>query len=339
MKKLIIALISMTGAWCAAAAVPPPHPTTVPVKGPAGEVNFLAMGDWGRGNSDQKKVAETMAAYAQHNGHIQAVLLAGDNFYVPLSGTDDPAWKTVFNDVYDIKRLNIPFFASLGNHDYEKDKANIEISYTLEHPESRWKMPARWYRLEIPAEHPIVTILMLDSNKPLMKPAEWAQQREWMDEQLSHPAAGSWTICCAHHPLFTNGAHGDNGVLQTEWGPILDKHHVDFFIAGHDHDLQHLELPGRPESFLLVGGGGANTRAMLRDNRGPFSKQIMGFAHVRLTPEKALVTYIAKDGETIHRFERKRDGTVEVLVTVPSDSATNKPLKAIQGIDGKKIDD
>jgi hypothetical protein len=128
-------------------------------------------------------------------------------------------------------------------------------------------------------------------------------------------------------------------VLQTEWGPILDKHHVDFFIAGHDHDLQHLELPGRPESFLLVGGGGANTRPMLRDNRGPFSKQIMGFAHLRLTPDKALVTYIAKDGETIHRFERKRDGKVEVLVTVPSDSATNKPLKAIQGIDGKKVDD
>src|SRR5438309_153658 len=92
MKRIVVAVLMLLIAGVSAGgAVPPPHPATLPVAGPAGEVDFLAMGDWGRGNADQKKVAQTMAAYAQHDGHIQAVLLAGDNFYVPLAGTDDPA--------------------------------------------------------------------------------------------------------------------------------------------------------------------------------------------------------------------------------------------------------
>jgi tartrate-resistant acid phosphatase type 5 len=317
---------------------PAPHPTTLPVPAPAGEVNLLAMGDWGRGNADQKLVAETMAQYAQFHAPIQGILLAGDNFYVKLTGTADPAWDAVFETVYDPRRLSFPFFATLGNHDYEEQKATIEMAYTRERPESRWKMPARWYRLDLPAADPFVTVLMLDSNKPLMPPREWADQKAWMDEQLAAVPQERWTICCSHHPLFTNGAHGDNGPLQIEWAPIFDKYHVDLVIAGHDHDLQHLEIPGHTGSFLLVGGGGANTRDMLKDNRGPFSKSIMGFAHLRLTPEKATVSLISKSGQTLHLFERSRDGRVTVVVNSPSDQATTMPLKTIQGIEGKKPD-
>jgi 3',5'-cyclic AMP phosphodiesterase CpdA len=315
---------------------PPPHPTTLPVAAPAGEVNLLAMGDWGRGNADQRRVAETMARYAEAHRPIQGILLAGDNFYVKLSGTNDPAWDTVFNDVYDARRLDFPFFATLGNHDYEEKKATIEMAYTREHPQSRWRMPARWYRLDLPADRPFVSVLMLDSNKPLMMAQEWAEQKSWMEEQLATVPRERWTICCSHHPLFTNGAHGDNGALQTEWGPIFDRHHVDLVVAGHDHDLQHLEIRGRSESFLLVGGGGANVRAMLKDNRGPFSRSIMGFAHLRLTPQRAVVTLVSKDGEVLHVFERSADGLVKVLASTPSDPATTKPLKTIQGIDEVK---
>ena len=57
-------------------------------------------------------------------------------------------------------------------------------------------------------------ILMLDSNKQVSSAEDWAAQLKWMDEQLASAPAGAWKICCAHHTLFSNGAHGDNGVLQ-----------------------------------------------------------------------------------------------------------------------------
>jgi tartrate-resistant acid phosphatase type 5 len=339
MRKISLLVVCLLAGLQACDSAPAAKPTTVPVAGPQGVVNFLAMGDWGSGSPKQKIVAETLASYAQKQGNIQAVVLAGDNFYMKLSGVDDPVWKTVFEDVYDSKRLNMPFFAVLGNHDYQENKAQIELDYAKKNPTSRWKMPARWYRVNIPQEKPLVALIMLDSTKDKFSASDWAAQMEWMDKELASVPEGVWKVCVAHHTLFSNGSHGDNGVLQAQWGPILNKNHVDFFVCGHDHDVQHLEIPGWPESFVLVGGGGAGTRKMLRDQRGPFSKSLNGFGHFQFTPEKALVRLIGADGNELHAFERSKAGAIKILANMPNDKATTQPLKEIQGIGGNKNDD
>jgi hypothetical protein len=338
-KYSALLLLLLLGLSECGRGAPATKPATVPVDGPAGAVSFLAMGDWGMGNDGQRRVAETLAAYAQKVGNVQAVVLAGDNFYMKVADVKDPVWKHIFEDMYDIKRLNVPFFACLGNHDYLDNKAQVELDYAKFNPGSRWKMPARWYRVDIPSDKPVVTLLMLESTKDKMSAADWAAQMAWMDEQLSKVPAGVWTVAAAHHPLFSNGGHGDNGVMQTNWGPIFLKRHLDFYLCGHDHDLQHLEIPGQTESFVLVGGGGAGTRQMVKDTRGPFSKSINGFGHFQFTPEKATVRYISAAGETVHVFERTKAGEVKVLANTPSDTASTKPLKEIQGIGKPKNDD
>src|SRR5258706_16301887 len=115
-------LVSVVLATSLQAAVPPPAPTTVPVAGPPNEVNLLAMGDWGRANAGQKVVAETMAAYAQRQGHIQGMLLAGDNFYVKLAGPNDPNGRPFFENASNPSGLNFPFLGPLGNHNYKAPK-------------------------------------------------------------------------------------------------------------------------------------------------------------------------------------------------------------------------
>ena len=339
MRKILLTLALLLLPSACDASPPKPKPTTVPVAGPKGEVHLLTMGDWGKGNPDQRLVAETMATYsAKQTQAIQGCLLAGDNFYVKLSSTEDPVWQQIFENVYDVKRMNFPFFPVLGNHDYEGDKASIEINYTKKNPQSRWKLMARYYRVDIPADKPIATFLMLDSTKGSISPADWAGQIEWMDQQLATVPEGVWKVIVSHHPLFSNGSHGDIGPLQTEWGPVLKKYNVDLCIAGHDHDLQHLELPEWKQTFMLVGGGGGGTRAMRRDNRGPFSKQTLGFADIDFTAEKLTARYLDKDGKELHAFERTKAGVVTVLKAGNSDKATTQPLKVIQGIDAKKDD-
>ncbi len=114
----------------------------------------------------------------------------------------------------------------LGNHDYKDGKDAIELEYAKANPQSRWKLPARWYRLDIPHENPLVTVLMLDSDRDLMAKDLWTEEAKWIEAELSKPR-GTWTLCCAHHPLFTNGGHGDNGPLKSLWGPMFEKYKVD----------------------------------------------------------------------------------------------------------------
>jgi hypothetical protein len=284
------------------------------------------MGDWGEDTAAQRQVAAAMAGYAKADPNpLNSLLLLGDNFYFQLTGVNDPRWQTVFEQVYDPKSLAAPFYACLGNHDYDGNNLAIEMTYARQHPESRFKLPAEWYRIDLPRDKPMVTVLMLDSNKENLTELQWNRQKEWLNAELARPRA-TWTICCAHHPLFSNGFFWGNGILQTDWGTLFQKYHVDFYLCGHEHDMEHLEIPGWTTSFLIAGGGGAHSHPLSRDDRG-FSRQAYGFVSFDFTPDSAVVHYIGADGVPMHVFERTRAGVVKVLKTMPNTPRTN-PLKA-----------
>ena len=309
-------------------AVAAPAPATQPTQ----ELNFLAMGDWGEGKPAQKTVAETMARYVtSRHARFAGLLTAGDNFYVPVSGTHDPVWQTLFEKMYDPIRLDFPFYVSLGNHDYDQKKYRWELAYSLEFPQSRWKLPSRWYRLDFPRENSLLTVMMLDSDHDFMTANDWRQEREFLEQQLARPRA-PWTMCVAHHPLFSNGLVGQNGLLQKDWGELFKKYDVDLYLCGHDHNLQHLEIAGWKTSFVIAGGGGAHSAPIVRDSLGPFSRAVYGFAHFQFTPQQAIIRYVGADGQLLHEFVRSKAGQVRVTVTTPSDASIAKPLQVLQGI-------
>jgi hypothetical protein len=303
--------------------------------GPATQptVSLFAMGDWGDGGAGQKAIAQELGKIAaSQKVPINAMLSAGDNFYVPVTSVNDPAWKTVFEDMYNPRQMPMPFYACLGNHDYPAAKAEIEMAYSQVHPDSRWKMPGYNYRADFPADHPLVSLFVLDSNKDNVPAERWQAQTKWLEAELAKPHPGVWTIAMAHHPMFSNGSHGDIGPLMTEWGPLFQKYGLDFYLCGHDHDIQHLQIPDWHTTFLLVGGGGKKTGAMRRDNRGPFSRSMLGFADMIFTQDQADVRFIDRDGNVVHHFDKSRDGSVVVQSTTGMDKKTNNPLKALQGI-------
>jgi hypothetical protein len=299
------------------------------------ELRLLALGDWGIDSPARAQVGDAMARFASQPGRRpDAVLLLGDNFYVKLTGIADPQIQTFFEKTYDPAKLSVPFYAVMGNHDYSNKDVNIEMEYARSR-DTRLKIPARWYRLELPVEKPLVTMLMLDSDAPnLMSRQDWDTENKWLASELQKPHA-PWLICCAHHDIFGNGNHGDNGVLMTTWGPLFKQAHVDFYVCGHEHTLQHLEIPKWPVSFVVAGGGGAGNKPMLRDNRGPFSRSTHGFAAFRFTPDMAMVQLIDADGAVVHEFTRSREGKVTVNLNSASDPATKHKLKTINGIDDK----
>lgn len=285
------------------------------------QLNFIAFGDWGSGTPDQKIVATAMAdASAKQQPPFDAAITLGDNFYVDLpGGAKSKVWKTMFEEMYSKNKMPFPFYVTVGNHDIETDeKLQAELDYAAQNPSSRWKLPARWYRLDLPEGKPLVSFLVLDSNHKEMPPKLFVEETNWLETELAKPRPGKWLVCIAHHPLFNNGKHKDDKYLINNWGPLFKKYNVELYLAGHDHNLQHLEIPGWPTSFCISGGGGQSTYGMQRNDRGPFAVAGFGFATLRFRPETLSVRFLDTAGKVLHAFERKPNTAVTTSALEPA---------------------
>jgi hypothetical protein len=232
-----------------------------------------------------------MRRYAKENElHMQALFLLGDNWYGDLTGgAHSSRWQTQFEQMYSADIFHCPAYAVLGNHDYQRwpdSKIDAELEYARM-GKSRWTMPSLWCRFEFPMKHPLITFLALDSNMPFMDgstskgrwftmtPRQHAEQLAWLEAELRRPRATPLLAVMAHHPVYSDGPHGDHPVLIRDWDPLFRKHKVDLYLAGHDHDLQHLEFEGHPTSFFLSGGGGADLYDLKIDpsQRGTYAQK------------------------------------------------------------------
>ena len=59
----------------------------------------------------------------------------------------------------------------------------------------------------------------------------------FLDEELGASNA-DWKIVVGHHPAYSGGRHEGSSTIRDEVMPILIDHNVDFYIMGHDHNLQ-----------------------------------------------------------------------------------------------------
>ena len=84
------------------------------------------------------------------------------------------------------------------------------------------------------------------------------------------------------------------------------------FLAGHDHDLQHLELEGRFTTHLLSGGGGARTRKMEVRHKVPFGQDVHGFTHLQITAQALTFTHYSADGAALHTVTKLQDGSFKL---------------------------
>jgi hypothetical protein len=73
------------------------------------------------------------------------------------------------------------------------------------------------------------------------------------------------------------------------------------YLAGHDHDLEHLQ-PEAGVHFVVAGGGGVPTRPISAGPRSLFAASRHGFAVVEGSRRTLSVALVADDLEVLHRF-------------------------------------
>lgn len=284
-------------------------------------LDLLAIGDFGTGKANQVAVAKQMAAFAQKlDKPLTSVLALGDNFYGKL---ETERFGRHFEEMYSKEHLNCPFYACLGNHDYGplydsgqgRMKAQIQLDYAAQNPTSRWKMPNRWYAVELPnSERPLVKIIFLDGNMSIsgLTPQEKLEQRKFLKAELQKETRAPWRWVVSHFPLFTETTkRADNERLITEWAGDFEAGNISFYLAGHDHNLQHLRVEGYKTSFIITGAGGAGLYDVKQSKRG-FTDKILGFTHLHVARDRVNVQFINGEGQCLHAFQRSLDGTVEV---------------------------
>ena len=289
----------------------------------------LILGDWGwyESQSAQAAVAKAMADYAaKQRIKAEALLLLGDSFYGPLpGGVADPRWKTQFEDMYPRRTFDCPAYSVMGNHEYQVMPVN-KVAAGLAYAKTRgtrWTQPALWYSYQFPARNPLMTVIALDSNMHNAKrddgvnftltAAQQAEQLAWFKAELARPRTTPFLTVIGHHPVYSNGPHGDHPVLAAEWDPLLREHGVHLYLAGHDHDLQHLEFAGHPTSFVCSGAGGAQSYPLkiTEAYRGPYAQQVYGFTHLELTATKMTLRHVDQTGAVVHGFSKGVDDRMQ----------------------------
>lgn len=234
-------------------------------------ISFFAFGDFGTGSDSQKSVANSMANYAISNP-IDLVVLLGDNFYnYGIDSISDPKWYTHFNDIYDINILDVPFYAILGNHDHH-GSISAQIEYT--HISSRWTMPSLFYSFSyILNDSTIVQFIGLDTDSIVQEEDVALYQLIWLDNVLNSSVA-DWIIVFGHHPLYSNGAHGDTYSLKAKVEHLFIINNVDLYLCGHDHNIE-VYSPINDVHYIVSGGGGKGIRAV-----SPSAETLYAISHL-----------------------------------------------------------
>lgn len=278
-------------------------------------VSFIVMGDWGvAGGEAQKPVAEQMNVYAKRH-NVQFIITTGDNFYpAGVTNTRDPHWKVSFEDIYNQEGHQVPWYPVLGNHDYgSKPQAQIDYSSVS----SRWKMPSRYYAVSknIDASHAV--LLAFTDTSPFvtgyysagmsdLEEQDTAAQVVWLRNTLATSRA-RWKIVVGHHPVYSVGSHGNTPELIDRFKPVFTRSQIDFYICGHDHNLQHLVKRNDPVQYLVSGGAGHTaTYPVHPDPYTLFARSLPGFMVMVLYKSSANFYFYGQTGELLyHQLYKK----------------------------------
>lgn len=257
---------------------------------PRSTVRFVAFGDFGTGAQIQYKVAEAMAQKCKKSGCDFAITL-GDNIYNNgVKSVNDVQFQSKFEKPY--AHLDFPFYMVLGNHDY-RGNTQAQVAYTAH--SKKWRMPSKYYHFE---KGPI-QFLALDTNQ---NHGAQIQHFQRVVKQKNLP----WRFAFGHHPRYTNGVYKKDKHPARE--KLIDSlcGKVDFYLAGHEHDKQHLSPTSQCDMEYLIVGTGAGIRMTGKGPNTQFAKSSFGFAWFEVSPRKVTFELLNQKGELEYTYTREK---------------------------------
>jgi len=243
--------------------------TAPPADAPAQEVALagakfmIGVGDIARCDNTGDEATATLAdsvLRANHAANVETVVFTlGDHAYPEasrqyLTQCFTPSWGDPKKRIMSVIR------PSIGNHDYQADRAEPSYRYFGERIGPRGK---GYYSYDVGDWHVIVlnSELAVDGSVN-----EKSGQLAWLREDLANHRQ-LCTMSYFHKPLFTSSYRQGVAEMRAIWTILYDAG-VDLILSGHDHHYERF-LPQNPAGEadsvrgieqILVGTGGATLR-------------------------------------------------------------------------------
>jgi tartrate-resistant acid phosphatase type 5 len=256
-------------------------------------IRVVAFSDFGEGPEVQQGVADAMLSL--HRAHpFNFGLTLGDNYQDDGSHSPtDPRWQEYWERWY--PRLGIPFYVTLGNHDWRSpDGPAAEILFSQKSPE--WRLPSPYYTF---TAGPVQFFAL---NTVLMSEA----QLLWLRDELKKSTA-KWKVVYGHYHVYS-AERGDNDDLIERLLPILEGNHVDLYLCGHEHLIQHLKRAGSVHFFVngAAGGGARSVKKPGYEGLLFVAEGKQGFTVLEADGSSLTVRFIGEDGGQLYDYTLRK---------------------------------
>jgi len=261
---------------------------------------FGAIGDFGSGSAP-----EYLNAAVLQNEAVDFVLTLGDNAY-PL-GTDGEYPRALFRPFGSLMH-RVPFWPSLGNHDYGDDQDDDTFRGTADAYLRNFVLPRQPGRQRFYSfRYANAEFISIDSEQTSFAPG--SRQYRWIHATLERSRA-CWKIPYFHHPVFAEYVHPTTTdvarlrQLQRWLVPLFERYGVRLVLTAHEHNYVRTRplVGGRPDprgiTYVIAGGGGGALQPLPRKPsplsavRGRFFNHLL----VSVTGRRADVRAIGSDG-------------------------------------------
>jgi len=268
-------------------------PPVFSVKPASAPIRVLAISDFGTGGQEQQLPFDTMLKYHRARPFDFGITL-GDNYQDDgAHGPADSRWDEYWGGLY--PRLGIPFYASLGNHDWgSPDGPAAEILYSQKGV--AWRLPAPYYTFTAgPVQFFALNTVLLSEAQLL-----------WLREELTKSTA-KWKVVYGHYHVYS-AVRGDNDELIKRLLPILEENHVDLYLCGHEHLFQHLKREGGVH-FFVNGAAGGGARSVEKPAYGGLlfvAEKKAGFTVLEADGSGLTVQFIGENGGQLYQYVLRR---------------------------------
>ncbi|HLU40750.1 MAG TPA: hypothetical protein VK081_15300, partial [Planctomycetota bacterium] len=265
------------------------------------DVVFCAFGNAGTGLPGQRQVAEAIARLAP-TGPLDFVVLLGNNFLPRgVESERDPLFESRFEDVYDRKRLNVPFYVVQGPADHH-GKWTAAAAYGVTN--QRWtcrptgfgvEFTCRGKRLAVfGADSPLLTLSISDSRSRTTMRGLFDAVRQ---------STADWKVVCTYHQLVSLGGEHegpDMQLLEQRSRAHLIDGKVDLLLCAEGRGLRFVVPEEGPAHVLSGGGGGPEMAGVVENVPGTrFAWGGGGFAWLRFDGSKLQVSLRDAEGRTL----------------------------------------
>ncbi|WOH37217.1 metallophosphoesterase [Thalassotalea fonticola] len=259
-------------------------------------IHLYVIGDTGTGDSNQLTSANILDIYHQQFP-LDAIIHTGDIFYPSgLKNSDDIAGMQKFHDIYGPLSLNeLPWYIVAGNHDHD-GSINALIDFSAQH--SNMFYPSPYYAATIADTDSALQVnIIATDTTPMTFGVVQLEQLAWLSSKLNQQS-NAINIVFGHHPIFSNGSHGDTDILKGNFLQQLIHYNVPLYLSGHEHNLEYIEQSQLP-NMVISGAGGRELREVSCGKNSLYVEKKFGGFALYITQQSIWVIPVSESGVTV----------------------------------------